>query len=214
MSMKKLILNADDFCLSPIFNKQIIELINKGVVSSTSVMIDRFDESQHEQVNELKQTSAGIGLHVEFTSAENFDEEIQRQFDLFKQVFEQEPSHLDIHKTDYLESGYPVIVQFAKNHNLPFAHHNIDVEDGVTSTKQSICAIHNSLDQIIIWLESFSDDDSGEIVLHPGIYDPNCKTSLNYEREIDVTKAEVVKRYCEANDIRIITFSDLIVNQK
>lgn len=172
-------------------------------------MIDRFDESQREQAEKLKVTKVGIGLHVEFLNADNFDEEIKRQYELFKQVFGQEPSHLDIHKTDYLETGYSAIVQFAKYHNLPFAHHDIGTEDGITTTKQSIGAIHNSLDKIIIWLESFGEDDTGELVLHPGKYDADCKTSLNYEREVDVTKARAVKRYCEANGIEVISFSDL-----
>ena len=208
-TMKRLILNADDFCLSPVFNDVITELIKEGTVSSTSVMIDRFDESQRAQVEELKATKAGIGLHVEFTSADSFNEEIQRQYKLFKQVFDQKPSHLDIHKTDYLETGYPAIVQFAKDHNLPFAHHDIGAEDGITTTKQSIGAIHHSLDQIVIWLELFGEDDTGELVLHPGKYDANCKTSLNYERVVDVTKARAVKRYCEANGVEVISFSDL-----
>jgi len=207
--MKQLILNADDFCLSSVFNDVIIEMISEGAVSSTSVMIDRFDESQRDQVVELKNTSAGIGLHIEFTSDQDFLKETQRQYELFKQVFEQEPSHLDIHKSDYLESGYSIIVQFAKEHNLSFAHHNIDTEGGVSTTKQSIGAIHTSTDKIVTWLESFENDDSGELVLHPGKYDPNCKTSLNYEREVDVVKARLIKKYCVANDIDIISFSDL-----
>jgi len=207
--MKRLILNADDFCLSPKFNEVITELAKAGVISSTSVMIDRFDESQCGQVEELKSTKAGIGLHVEFANADNFEGEIERQYHFFKEVFDQEPSHLDIHKTDYLESGYPSIVQFAKEHDLPFAHHDIETQDGVTTSKQSIGAIHNSLDHIIIWLESFGENDSGELVLHPGKYDADCMTSLNYEREVEVIKARTVKQYCEANNIETISFSDL-----
>lgn len=207
--MKKLILNADDFCLSPVFNDVIIELINEGAVSSTSVMIDRFEESHRKQVEQLKSTKAGIGLHVEFGSGENFLEEIQRQHKLFKKIFEQEPSHLDIHKSDYLESGYPVIIQFAKEYNLPFCNHGFDLDNGITTSKQSVGAIHNSLDKIVEWINSFEADDSGELVLHPGQYDANCKTSLNYERAVDVIKARVTKEYCDDNKIRIISFSDL-----
>ncbi len=208
--MKRLILNADDFCLSPVFNDVIIEMINEGAVSSTSVMINRYDDAQREQVSQLKQTAAGIGLHIEFANEENFLEQIQKQYSRFKEVFQQEPSHLDLHKSDYLESGYPVIVQFAKDNNIPFCNHSIDSVHGITTTKQSLGAIHNSLDKIVIWLQSFEDGDSAELVLHPGEYDPTCKTSLNYEREVDVTKARLVKRYCEENGINIISFLDLV----
>jgi predicted glycoside hydrolase/deacetylase ChbG (UPF0249 family) len=207
--MKRLILNADDFCLSYIFNEVIFECLDEGIISSTSLMIDRYTDSQKEQVARLKATTAGIGLHIEFTSADDFEVEIQRQYDLFKEIIEQEPSHLDIHKSTYLESGYLAVIKFATEKNLPFRNHGFDSENGATTTKESVGAIHNSLDEIIKWLESFNDNDSGELVLHPGKFDPDCITSLNYEREVDCTKATIVKKYCDDNSIEIINFSKL-----
>ena len=112
--MKRLILNADDFCLSPVFNAAIIELAREGAISSVSAMVDRFDSSQQEQVESLLKTSVGIGLHVEFATSEAYADEVQRQYDLFKRIFGREPSHIDIHKSDHMELGYPIIVQFAR----------------------------------------------------------------------------------------------------
>lgn len=207
--MKTLILNADDFCLSLVFNQVILDCINAGTVSSTSVMVDRFDESQREQVEQLKQTAAGIGLHVEFADNSDFQGEVERQYNLFKEILNREPSHIDIHKYTYLESGYPVIIEFAKDHDLPFAHYGIAVAGGTTTAKQSISAIDYSLDAIIEWLEAFKDDDSGELVLHPGMYDHDCQTSLNYERSVDVEKARVVKGYCDEKGVEVVNFSSL-----
>lgn len=204
-----MILNADDFCLSPIFNEVILKCINQGVISSTSLMIDRYSDSQRKQVDQLKGTTASIGLHLEFSCENNIKKEIGRQYDLFKEIVGQEPTQLDIHKSTSMESGYPEVIEFANEKNLPFRNHGFDSKNGTTTTKESIGAIHNSLDKIIKWLETFTDNDSGELVLHPGVFDPDCKTSLNYEREVDCIKAKAVKKYCESNNIKIITFSDL-----
>jgi predicted glycoside hydrolase/deacetylase ChbG (UPF0249 family) len=38
--MKYLIINGDDFGMSNIFNQSILELLEKGLVSSTTVMVD------------------------------------------------------------------------------------------------------------------------------------------------------------------------------
>ncbi len=38
--MKKIIINADDFGYSYIFNKSILDLIKKKLISSTTVMVN------------------------------------------------------------------------------------------------------------------------------------------------------------------------------
>jgi len=51
--MIKLIINADDFGYSKLFNKMILELIAEKAVTSTSVMIDELDFEQKEQTKKL-----------------------------------------------------------------------------------------------------------------------------------------------------------------
>ncbi|KKR55034.1 MAG: YdjC family protein [Parcubacteria group bacterium GW2011_GWA2_40_23] len=44
--MKYLIINADDFGYSDIFNAKILELIERGLVSSTTVMVNYITTEQ------------------------------------------------------------------------------------------------------------------------------------------------------------------------
>ena len=55
--MKYLIINADDFGYSEVFNEKILELIEEGFVSSTSVMVDWMDENQKKQIEKLIELS-------------------------------------------------------------------------------------------------------------------------------------------------------------
>ena len=53
--MKHLIINSDDFGLSTVFNRVILDLIRRKIVSSTTVMVDHManSELQIQQTNEL-----------------------------------------------------------------------------------------------------------------------------------------------------------------
>jgi len=51
---KNLIINADDFWMTPIYNKAILELLGEWSISSTSVMMSRMNQSQKNDVLELK----------------------------------------------------------------------------------------------------------------------------------------------------------------
>lgn len=99
--MKKLIINADDFGYGIIFNKSILDLIEKGLVSSTTVMVNHITDEQKDQVQKLISLSdshnISVGLHLEFSNS-NFIEEIKKQYDLFIEIFNFKPSHIDVHK--------------------------------------------------------------------------------------------------------------------
>ena len=50
---KYLIINADDFGMSQIFNDVILDLIKRDLIRSTTVMIDRVTDNQKKQFDEL-----------------------------------------------------------------------------------------------------------------------------------------------------------------
>ena len=55
--MIKLIINADDFGYSKVFNEKILELLEKGYVKSTTVLVDWITPDQKPQVARLKMMS-------------------------------------------------------------------------------------------------------------------------------------------------------------
>jgi Uncharacterized protein conserved in bacteria len=50
----KLIINADDFGYSRVFNEEILKLMKERQIKSTTVMVYRVNEVQLPQINELK----------------------------------------------------------------------------------------------------------------------------------------------------------------
>ena len=149
--MKKVILNADDFGLSRIFNQEILFLLEERVIRSTTVMADRIDtELQKSDIQQLlKIKSISVGLHVEFTSDVDFEGEVSRQWQRFEDIFGRVPSHIDMHKHDHMEKGYPVIMNFAADLNVPFRNNGISFERGKSTSIWAMSASKSSLDVII-----------------------------------------------------------------
>src|SRR3990167_7457127 len=125
--MIKLIINADDFGYSKVFNEKILDLLEKDFIKSTTVLVNWITDEQEEQIQKLKklntQKNISIGLHVESKSrAESIldQKEIARQYELFKKIFGFGPSHVDVHK--FIESSDEA-TKFADEHNLPIRNH-------------------------------------------------------------------------------------------
>jgi len=66
--MKHLIVNADDFGRAPGANRGIIEAYRKGIVTSTTVMINLPDAAPGLDLARTEAPSLGLGLHVTLTA--------------------------------------------------------------------------------------------------------------------------------------------------
>lgn len=113
---KLLIVNADDFGMSPGVNAGIIEAHEHGIVTSTSLMV-RWPAAAQAAEYAQTHTRLSVGLHVdlgEWTFAEEewrpayqvvpvddamaVAEEIARQLAAFRKLMRREPTHLDSHQ--------------------------------------------------------------------------------------------------------------------
>ncbi len=216
--MIQLIITADDFGYTKLFNKMILELIREGSITSTSVMIDEIDESQKEQLKELIQLSkdqrVSTGLHMYFKNTD-FQKEIERQFSEFVDIFGFEPSHVDIHKPDYLKDAYPIIQEFCKRKRIPCKnlskYKEVDMNlsgDLITTRDSSFDGTEKSFTEISEWLSGLNDG-LHVITFHPGYYDPDSHSSLNKQRELDAQNAREVKRHLPDYKIEPANFHDL-----
>ena len=213
--MIKLIITADDFGYSRLFTKRILELIEEGAITSTSVMIDEV-VTQEEQIRKLaslaKAGSVSVGLHTFFKNT-NFSEELQRQFEKFVQVFGFEPSYIDIHKMDYLKEGYPIIQEFCKQRKIPCKNmntfqENIMKKEVITTQDPLYEGTGKTFEEIRRWLGSLTEG-THMIVFHPGYYDPESKSSLNKERETDVENIQKMMKELPKLNITLAYFNYL-----
>ncbi|MDD2785575.1 MAG: ChbG/HpnK family deacetylase [Patescibacteria group bacterium] len=210
--MKYLIINADDFGYSKVFNTSILTLIKKGFITSTTAMVNRIDGGQADQIDEIlaltKSRNLSIGLHLELSNV-NFRYEVKIQHAKFISIFGFKPSHIDLHKFAFLDEAYPVIMEFCKANNLACRNHNIDFDGVIKTHNQVLNGTGMNFDELKRATKNFKDGESYEIFFHPGSYDPDCKSSLNKKRELDVEKIEAINPFLKGNNIKLISYKDL-----
>lgn len=188
--MIKLIINADDFGYSKVFNEKILYLLDKGFIKSTTVMVDRITKEQNNQTKELielhKNKPISVGLHLELDIKKQIRPQVEQQYKKFTSIFGFKPSHIDLHKSGQ-EEILVEVNKFAEEHDLPVR--NMGVKSSAKQTTHRYFYDPKNkkfeMDKAIIFLSNVKDGESCEFVTHPGRYDPNCESSLNKEREED-----------------------------
>ena len=215
--MIKLIINADDFGYSKVFNEKILDLLEKDFIKSTTVLVNWITDEQKEQIQRLKklntQKNISIGLHVESKSrAESIldQKEIARQYKLFKKIFGFGPSHVDVHK--FIESSDEA-TKFADEHNLPIRNHgqkNIKTKN----TPQPFFRFGGKYwefnwPEMNKFLKQMQAGGTYELCVHPGQYDPNSASAFNKSREKDYQGIIELQPVLKEENIKSISYNDL-----
>lgn len=160
---KNLIINADDFGFSKIFNESILDVIRNDQIKSTTVMVDRVTDDQKDQFDELinlsKTKNISIGLHIEFTS-DDYKSQIESQFNKFKEILGFQPSHIDIHKGFALSETYEDVVNFCNEHNLPTRNEGVSFENIKTTSEKVFFGSIPDFSEIKTWTKSFEEGKS------------------------------------------------------
>lgn len=190
--MKYLIVNADDFGYSQVFNETILDLINRGLVTGTSVMVKWITENQTTQVRrliELHNTkNVCVGLHIEFSGIA-FRQEIEEQCRTFTELFGFEPEHIDIHKkAANFHDSYPVLVAFSKEREIPCKNLGTTPKTNWMTDDEEFRGTKHTIEETEVWLTTLKDGAFYHTTYHPGTFDPESKSSLNKEREADTQK--------------------------
>lgn len=211
--------HADDFGYSKVFNEVILDLIEKDLVSSTSVMVDKITDNQKEQINKLielsKHHNISIGLHIDFKNTD-FLNEIKRQYSKFVKIFGFEPIHIDLHKFTYLENGYPILVEFCEKKQIPCKNlRNIGPITKLMTKEPTFDGTEHNLAEIKDWLKTLKDEEYAAIIFHPGKYDPECKSSLNFKRRAeDAKKVVELNKVLKEYNVKLMSYFDLIKDKK
>ena len=209
---KSLIINADDFGMSQIFNEVILDLIKKDLIYSTTVMIDRVTDNQKKQFDELialsKNKNLSVGLHLEFRYSD-YPSQIKSQYNKFKEVLGFNPSHIDIHKAHSLMDSFSDVAEFCRKNNLPLRNSGVLHEGIKTTSAEAFFGSIADFEKIEEWIKTFEDGKYYEILFHPGKFDFSCKSSLNKDRERDVEHIKNLNNILKENNIKVVSYLDL-----
>ena len=210
--MIKVIITADDFGMSKVFNEKTLELLEKGFITSTNVMVKRVTSDQQSQLTRLKEIytnrKISVGLHCEFIEQKAIKTQISEQYKEFHSLFGFYPTHLDIHKTPATET-IETINNFAGEKNLPVRNMGITAKTKQTSTKAFVTRLY-TLDEMINFFKNMLNGESYELVVHPGEYDPNCKSSLNEKRKLDYDNIIKIQDFIKNNkSIQLVCYAEL-----
>ena len=172
--MKKIIINADDFGYSKVFNESIIDLAEKDEITGISVMVNYINSDQKKQVEKIKKYKEKLGLHCDF-----------------------EPVFLDMYKYSYREEGQKAIKEFSIKNNI--FYRNLDGDKNkLTTTHKKITGSFKTFEEIKELISKL-DDGSVTILFHSGKFDKNSKLSFNKDREKDVENIILLNDFIEKN---------------
>lgn len=116
VTQRRLIVNADDFGLSPGVNLGVLEAHARGVVTSASLLV-RCPDAERAAEAALRRSDLSLGLHLDLgewvyragawsavyevvptADASSVGEELERQLEAFRRMTGMQPTHLDSHQ--------------------------------------------------------------------------------------------------------------------
>ena len=134
LSVKRLVVTADDFGISPAVNKAVIEAYRNGILRYTSLMVKR--PFAAEAVSLAKENPGlGVGLHVELcesdpaawgmryffspTHRKQIEPEIRAQIEKFIS-YGLKPTHADGHSNIHVHPTiFPVLCSLSREYGIP-----------------------------------------------------------------------------------------------
>ena len=184
--MKRLIVNADDLGFTAGINRGILEAHEHGIVTSTSLMVDRPGAADGAEIARRTPTLS-VGLHAVLIHRDELTvttatctDELERQLSRFEQLVGSRPTHIDSHHHTHRNPLIrDVFVAFADRHALPMREHS--VRHCADYYGEQAIGVESLLD-ILGRLE----DGDTELGCHPGYADGlQSRYSAPRERELE-----------------------------
>jgi predicted glycoside hydrolase/deacetylase ChbG (UPF0249 family) len=127
--VRYLIFNADDFGYSPGTNRGIVECHAHGVLTSTSLMVHGASAAEAAGLA-TEHPELAVGLHFDVWGEDEreFDtddvpavrDEFLRQLDLFRELLDRDPTHVDSHRHVHREPHlFPVVLELVEPLGVP-----------------------------------------------------------------------------------------------
>lgn len=232
---KKLIVNADDFGLSPGVNKGIIETYLNGILSSTTLMVNQ-PYAEHAIELYKNYNGLGLGIHLTFDKGkalygissltddegnfkkyplllksakkDDFINEIEAQILKFKELCGKMPTHMDSHHHIHikLQEAFEAVEIISKKYNLKYRK-NDELIGEFYENNVSLNEFYS--------LINAKNTETIEFMCHPAVVDiPLLETSsytYKREEELKILINSQVKDFIKDNYI-LMSYDEKIKN--
>lgn len=222
--MKYLIVNADDFGASRGINRAILELHERGVVTSASLMID-MPAASDAVAWAKRDEDLGVGLHVALTDETavplvDFDDEkacfaeICSQIERFGRDLGRLPTHLDSHQNVHRDVRLrPLFVELANRYRLPLREHSAVryFPDFYGQWEGEPHPEQIGIENLLAMLETELSDGITELSCHPGYPESDFTSPYGAERAIELRTLSDprFREFLDLRGVRLIDFRDV-----
>lgn len=221
---KRLIINADDFGASPGINRGIVECHTRGVVTSTSLMVNGPAATSAAELAR-KHEALSVGLHcdldgfadTDLADADAVRLEVARQLDAFTELMGRPPTHVDSHHHVHREPHLmPVFEELVAPLGVPLRDGGRVAFIGgfYAQWEWQVTDLHHVsvefLDQLM--REEVAEGWT-ELSCHPGYVDPGFQSVYLHEREAELetlTDPRVRSALTELG-IELVSYRDLLL---
>ncbi len=207
---KRLIVNADDLGFTAGINRGIVEAHERGIVTSTSLMVDRPAAADGAEIAR-RLPSLSVGLHAvldhhgELTvTRETCDAELERQLRRFEELVGGRPTHVDSHHHTHRDPRiHDVFVAFADRQGLPMREHT--VRHCPAYYGEPAIDVEN-----LLTILGRLDDGDTELGCHPGYADGLVsRYTVEREHEIGALTDPRVRASLDDLGIQLLGWRDL-----
>jgi len=212
---KLLIVTADDFGISRGVNRGIVEAHRAGILTSTSLMVNRPAVEQAADVGRAC-PDLSIGLHLELDAdgARDVPTELTRQLSRFTELVGAPPTHVDSHHDVHKNPRVlPDVLALARRLGVPlrgYSHvRHLSKFYGQWGGETHLEQI--SVDGLLRLLDTELGPGVTELTCHAGYVDEGLTSSYSVEREAELRTVcdPRVRPALVERSIRLVGFRDL-----
>ena len=188
--MKWLIITADDFGISQGINRGIVEAHLSGVVTSTSLMVDRpACEEAVALARRCPKLSLGLHLELDGVAPKNVSAEIERQQKRFVKLVGSAPTHVDTHHDLHRDPEVlSPLLAWGRRIKVPVRGHSevryLPKFYGRSGGETNLDQI--GVDALLRLLDEEVGEGMTELNCHPGYPEAGFPSSYAAEREVEV----------------------------
>jgi predicted glycoside hydrolase/deacetylase ChbG (UPF0249 family) len=213
--MRWLIVTADDFGITRGINRGIIQAHREGILTSTSLMVDRpACEEAAALGRDCSTLSIGIHLELDPDDAGRVQGELERQYARFLELVGAAPTHVDSHHDVHHDPRIlPQVLEWSDRTGVPLRGYSrarhfskfYGQWGGETHLEQI------GVERLLHMLAVDIREGVTELNCHPGYVEPGFPSSYAAEREVELQTIcdERVHRAILETEIGLIGFRHL-----